>query len=149
MGAEVTKFETGKYYKIAGDVADLLWGAKVIRYEDYRPLKFKVVVKAGDGVVVNYEGGIKAVDGAQTVRFGPYTLKADEKITDQAVIDKMKAQIDGVSFVKKRGIDERWKNAEKNGEIINIDAVDGGVTQPAKKKTKREFITELFKELRF
>lgn len=142
---EVTKFEKGSYYKIAGDAADQLWGAKVITYKDYRKLEFKVVVKAYDGAVVKTQGDIKSVDGVQTVRFGPYTLNANKKITDQAVVEKIEAELGDVTFVKKRGIDERWKNAE----IIDVDAVDDDVTQPAKKKIKREFITELFKELRF
>lgn len=130
---------------MAGD----FWGAKVTLYKKYRQLEFQVVVKAEDGAVVNYKVNIIVVEGAQTVTFGhqgrSYILKSNEVIEDEAVLEKIKAELGDVTFVKKRGIDERWKNAE----IIDVDAVDDDVTQPAKKKIKREFITELFKELRF
>ena len=152
MGAEVTKFKKGKYYtvcEIARDqAAGDFWGAKVTFYQDYQELEFRLVHKEEEGVL-HYKQPVKTGDYAQTVTFRHqgrlYTLKANKVIEDQAVIEKIEAELGDVTFVKKRGIDERWKNAE----IIDVDAVDDDVTQPAKKKIKRQFITELFKELRF
>lgn len=152
MGAKVTKFETGKYYTVYETVRDQaagdFWGAKVTFYLKYSKLKFRLVHKEEEGVLI-YEQPVKTGNDAQTVTFRhqgrSYILKANKVIGDQAVIEKIEAELGDVTFVKKRGIDERWKNAE----IIDVDAVDDDVTQPAKKKIKREFITELFKELRF
>ena len=148
MGAEVTKFKEGKYYKIAGDAADPpFMGAKVISNKKYRQLEYKAV-KADDGAVVKKKGDIKLVDYIQTVRFGLYTLNANEEITEPKVIKEIEAKLSDVTFVEERTLVKRWKNAEKNGDIIDVDAVGDGVNRP-NKRIKREFIAELFKELRF
>jgi len=151
MGADVTKFKTGNYYtvyEIARDqAAGDFWGAKVTFYKDFKRLKFALVHKEEEGVL-DYGRPVEFVGNVQTVTFRHqyrwYTLKADKVVNDPAVIDEIEAELLGdVTFVKKRGIDERWKNAE----IIDVDDIDD-VDRPAK-KIKRQFITDLFKELRF
>lgn len=151
MGAEVTKFKTGNYhtvYEIAGDQAARdFWGAKVTFYQDYEKLKFALVHKEEEGVL-DYERSVEFVGNVQTVTFRhqgrSYTLKADKVINDPAVIDKIEAELGDVTFVgQKRGIDVLWKNAE----IIDVDDIDD--VDPPAKKIKRQFITDLFKELRF
>lgn len=147
MGADVTKitpptkFEIGKYYTVydlardqaAGD----FWGVKVTFYQDYKKLKFALVHKEEEGVL-DYERPVKFVRNAQTVTFRhqgrSYILKANKEITDQAVVEKIEAELGDVTFLRKRGIDERWKNAE----IIDVDAVDD-VERPAKKTQKRSY----------
>lgn len=154
MGKRFSFFVTNKYYTVAGgDAGDKFWGAKVTKdnlNDSSQPLKFTVALKTGKSLHYTNQTNKDNLDnGGQVVQFlhqgKEYTLNAKKKITERAVIEKIEAELGDVTFVKKRGIDERWKNAE----IIDVDAVDDDVTQPAKKKIKRQFITELFKELRF
>ena len=157
MGGRFSFFKNDKYYtvyEIAGEQArDKFWGAKVTQHnlnDRNQPLKFTVALKNGESLHYTKKINEEQIsDGGQIVEFlhqdKGYTLKANKEITDQAVINNIEAGLGGVPYLGKRDIDEKWKNAEKNGEIIDIDAVDD---RPAK-KTKRQFITDLFKELRF
>ena len=158
MGGRFSFFATNKYYTVAGkeDAGDKFWGAKVTQdnlFNRNQPLKFTVVLKNGESL--DYTEKTKPEnldDGGQVIQFlhqnKTYVLKANKEITDQAVIDRIEVGLGDVSFVKKRDIDDLWKDAKKKGKIIDVDAVDDDVNRPAK-KIKREFITELFKELRF